>query len=137
MTIRTVCEGSGQNMEAIVTDEKGRRTATCPVCDSKWGVTKFGNLRKHDNPLAGMLEAAEERRSLKRLLATGSLREMAEDAMTLKTSLWNRYQSTKDPRFRRLWQHAYALEKHLADLYDEEATVRPRLVFRQHRDNVV
>lgn len=106
-----VCDGSGREAE-------GNGWAVCPVCGVRRNVTRAGRLRKHDLP-AAMVQPVEPEAELQ--VAMPSVWEMRDSASRLKSQLRYTFEATKDPRFRRLWEHALTLETHLGHIHDQQA----------------
>lgn len=99
-TIENPCDGSGK----CASD-----TGQCPDCNEPVTVNRSGAIRKHEGRYVPPQLEAEE--------PVHSVREMRDTATLLKIQLWHTFSISQDPRFKRLWQHALALETHLARIH--------------------
>lgn len=117
------CEGSG--ISVMFGQPQPGQTAVCPICNLRCNITKYGNLRKHEDRstirLKDVIAARRPEWEEDQPPPAPTLKEMRDDATKLKTSLWTYYQISKDPNYKRLWQHALALETHLGNLHDNQA----------------
>jgi len=122
----TTCDGSGKkvvnDLTAIV-EFNGTRAARCPDCGINVNVNPSGTLRKHQGRYAtSTVLVDEEARGTMDLI-----REMRDIATKLKNQLWFAYLDSKDPRFRRLWEHQLAVSKHLSNIHVEHANGAARV----------
>ena len=116
-----ICEGGGWNVgSATITEEEGVRRSICPYCGRNITVNRYGTLRKHDDVTKTMVERGKVPEKAPKPPEI-SLLDMHDEAATLKAKLRECYESTKDPRFKRLWQHAHALDIHLFKMHVDKA----------------
>lgn len=117
MAHTATCPGSGHTPKS--SDAAGR--SKCPVCGRKITVNRYGSLRRHDDEISALQRADAARHEGERQELTASLVEMRLDAAELKAKLWANWTLTKDPRFKRLWEHALAMENHLSKMHVSNA----------------
>lgn len=115
--IENPCEGTGKFIpEMTFAEEHGPRYIECTVCgDPRVAVNRSGHVRKHEgiSPAPLIFGEADE--------PVHSVAEMRDSAMLLKGQLWHTYLISNDPRFKRLWQHALALETHLDRIHRDQS----------------
>lgn len=119
-----VCEGSGENASRhspVNSSFNVARRVECPKCGREVSVNKYGTLRKHDNLVDELILAEQVRLEDEVPEPVHSILEMRDNATKLKTQLWHTFSISHDPRYKRLWQMALALETHLARMHSTQS----------------
>lgn len=110
------CDGSGSivSFGRANLDDQMR----CPHCGIFVNLNKNGSIRKHEARTVVITDPTFEFEPPE---PVSSVWEMRENATQLKTQLWHTFSISQDPRFKRLWQLALALETHLTRIHDDQS----------------